>query len=281
MSKRGWGPELFGLFDSGRIEECVDGKPLSPSIAFDDEISSHVAKAHARFHSLDLPFEKHGRDPLEARKAFLTAKPLLQAWLDSAVASEQCKQSYRALLDFPLEEEFMWASSFISKIQHRKAFCSIDANYCNRLLRNDETVEHRCYIIDYDISCWYDRGFDLSCHFLFRLITVENRDTQGFLTGLPYPSREERKFFLARYLEEASNFVKDFQPDGLDSVDHLLSETDVYALIVVIWQLFICAHLYVVHEFDPHVHYIIDCFLDLYRKLKDEFVVDHPEMLAD
>ena len=279
VSKRGWGPKLYGLFDDGRIEECVDGRLLSASEAFEEEMTCHMAKAFARFHSLDLPFDKKSVDPLTAsKKAFLVEKPLLQEWIDSAVATEECLTSFRALLDFPLEEEYTWVSSVFAKTKHRKAFCAMDSNYLNRLVRKDETVEHRCLIIDYDISCWYDRAFDLSSHFIFRLITAENRD--NFLTGSPYPSREEQRYFLARYLEEASKVFQDFDPHGMDNVDHLQLETDIYALIVLLWQLYVSCHYHKIYQIDPNIYFIINCFIDLYRKLKDEFCVNHPHLVA-
>ena len=326
VSKRGWGPKLYGLFDSGRIEEYVDSRVLLASEAFEEQMASHVAKAYARFHSLDLPLEKlscnpvalarqsflskrslfqkkidsalakkKAREPYQAllyspfregftgffsglRESFFTQRPLSQKRMDPAIAEEKGFQSFQALLNFPFEEEYTWVFSVVEKIDHRKAFCSIYPNYLNRLVLNDETVEHRCFIIDYDLSCWCDRGFDLGAHFVFRLINAEDHDN---LSGAPYPSRKEQRYFLARYLEEASKLFHDFDPDGMDNVDHLQLETDIYALVVLLGIFYTQCHLYEFHETEANAHRFIDCVMQLYRKLEYEFYANNPELVSN
>lgn len=275
MSRRGWGPKLYGVIDDARIEEYVDGRPLHASEAFEEKMSRDVARAYARFHSLDLPLDRDGEDLLvQVRRSLDTEKAALQQWTDSAVAAEECLRSFKRLLAFPCEEEYLWVHSVLPKIQHRKVFCSMDSNYLNRIVRNDETADDRCMTIDYDISGYYNRGCDLAGHFVLR--TLDGSGKESKLSGFPYPSEEERDYFLSRYLEECSQLFDDFDPQSVDNLTHLKLESDIYALWEILLQLMIAMNFHKIHHIEPKLHTIIDCLIDLHATLKSAFVSNHP-----
>jgi choline/ethanolamine kinase len=59
MSRRGWGPKIYGFFPGGRLEEFVEGShTLTAAESTRDPVRKDVARAYARLHSLQLPLRK-------------------------------------------------------------------------------------------------------------------------------------------------------------------------------------------------------------------------------
>ena len=153
----------------------------------------------------------------------------------------------------------------------------MDSNYLNRVVKNDETDDNRCVIIDYDISCYHDRGIDLAEHFVLRSYDLSGK--QSKVSGLPYPSRDEQTFFLSRYLEESCKLLDDFDPQGIDNIDHLLLEADIYAIYFTLWQLFLSCNFYKLFTSEPKMHTVIDYLIDLHGTLKKTFCTEYPHLI--
>ena len=61
MSRRGWGPRIYGVFAGGRLEEWyVDAHTLTPAEAMVEDVRGGVARGYARLHSLRLPLRRDG-----------------------------------------------------------------------------------------------------------------------------------------------------------------------------------------------------------------------------
>ena len=59
MSRRGWGPKIYGFFAGGRLEDFVEGShTLIAAESTTDPVRRDVARAYARLHSLQLPLRK-------------------------------------------------------------------------------------------------------------------------------------------------------------------------------------------------------------------------------
>ena len=56
MSRRGWGPKIYGFFAGGRLEEYfLESHALTAVECSQPDIRREVAKSYARLHSLRLP----------------------------------------------------------------------------------------------------------------------------------------------------------------------------------------------------------------------------------
>lgn len=59
------GPNLFGVFDGGRVEEFVPSHPITDAELADDNIARELIRNLARFHALQLPVSKKKRNLLQ------------------------------------------------------------------------------------------------------------------------------------------------------------------------------------------------------------------------
>ena len=281
LSRRAWGPKLFGAMENGRIEEYVDSHTLKPAEAFTDEMIAQVTKALACFHSIELPLPKDTACFLRPVKlSFEKEIPAITEWIETADATKECLDAIKFLLNFPFEDEYRWVTSIIAKIQHRQVLSTRDPNYLNRLVKNTKpssAQETRCMIIDFDFSGYYDRGFDLGGHFVSCLFDPAHKTNK--LTGLTYPTKERRDAFLSRYLDECSRVFQDFDPKSLDNMDHLRLETDAYACFYLLWVTFVSAGFYKIYQMEPYMYTIIRYVIDLYFNLKKQFCADYAHLI--
>ena len=138
QSSRGWGPKLYGLMDDGRVEEFVDCHTLTAEEAFTPEINRDLARALARFQSLDLPIRRTHNDILTRETL---PKPMIFFIYQSSVRSttflaifySQCQgwtervairidkldpsSCFRKFPNFPIEEEGNYIDSVRQRIK--------------------------------------------------------------------------------------------------------------------------------------------------------------------
>ena len=281
QSTRGWGPKLYGLFDGGRIEEFIDCHTLTAQEAFSDQLMADVATAYARFHSLKLPIKQHNYDFLgELLISAVGARTQLKHFLDSQdIPQSEPLKRFKKLHDFPLEEESHWVNRIRAQVKQRTVLCTLDPNYLNRLVRSERAKDPgvtRTIIIDFDLTAYSDRGFDLGGHFVLRVFDWSRKDT--YLTGLPYPSEGERAAFLSAYLEESCKLLDDFDATSLDSLTNLMLEADLNAFVFIISIIIFGFKLYSVLDQVPHITSHIDHMLQLYADLKLQFFSKYPHL---
>ena len=276
MSKRAWGPKLYGLIEAGRIEEMVDCHTLTPGEAFTPEFILDVAKAYARFHSLQLPMNRQRFDLLDMSLASVDrSKEQLAEFLESKnLAEPDPLMSFKRLHDFPFDEEGKWLQSIRPQIKQRTVLCTMDPNYLNRLVRNQKPSDPdatRTLIIDFDITAYFDRGFDLGGHLVHGMFT--NRQ-------LRYPS-EAVTAFLTAYLDEAEKLFQNFDSNSLDSLSNLMLECEFNSLAYLITILIFLLKMHTVLESKPTIWRGIDPMTELYKELKHQFCVKHPHWAAN
>lgn len=60
--QKGWGPKLYGVAPKCRVEKLIPSRPLTSCDLDDPLIIRDLAQSYARFHSLDLPLNRHKID---------------------------------------------------------------------------------------------------------------------------------------------------------------------------------------------------------------------------
>ena len=281
QSVRGWGPKLYGLFDNGRVEEYVDCHTLTAEEAFTPEFSRDIAKAYARFHSLKLPFKKGNPNILVHTEPMINScRKETEIFLASGKLEDaELIESFNRLFEFPISDEVRWLNGLLKKIKQRTVMCTMDPNYLNRLVRNQTPSDPnatRVVIIDFDLSKYSDRGCDLAGHFVNRIFCWSGKDTK--VSGAEYPNEEERVAFLSAYLEEAEGLFDDFDAKSLDSLENLILETDVYAMVVCMTLMPLAFMIPSVFEKEPKMATFIGPLLALYKQLKQEFCLKYSQM---
>ena len=282
QAKRGWGPKLYGLTDGGRVEEFIDCHTLTGHEAFETELNKDMARAYARFHSLKLPLRQENCDILTTLlPSVAEAKAKVKTFLASGYTEQsEALKWFQELHDFPLEEEGMWIKSIFPKVKQRTVLCTMDPNYQNRLVRTYPSSDPRAtrtVIIDFDLTCYSDRGFDLGGHFVTRLYNGASKETK--VSGAPYPSEPERIEFLTAYLQESEKLLEDFDRSTLDSLDNLLLETELNALVYIITGLTFSLNMHSILDQEPNITTYFEPMMSLYRKLKQEFITKYPKLI--
>ena len=242
------------------------------------EIIADMAQTFARFHSIDVPIDRTLYFTIDETVNALQHVPAIKEWIQLTPPEPSVLRAVNCLLEFASREEYEWCKSIISRTRHRTVLCTMDANYLNRLVRRNKSQDPRAnktVIIDFDISAYSHRGYDLGGHFVNSMFEI------GVKEALPgnYPSRSTREAFLAAYLEESKKLLPDFDGDSLDSLQNLMIETDVYACVYLLW-LILLAHIFCK---SPQVsnYYYYEPAIVAYHQLKKQFCIDHPHIVNE
>lgn len=145
-----------------------------------------------------------------------------------------------------------------------------DSNYMNILVRNSPAKD-QCPIvlIDYETISYGYRGFDIGGHFIERMYSYKQADSQ--LTRYPMPSAEEQRAFCEAYLQELHVLG---EASGLDTVGQLMDEAAIGQLYQLLYTNLMCTVLDEV-EVEPVFLSGLLHMMGMYEQLKGEFIRTH------
>ena len=219
------------------------------------------------------------------KRAMLELAPARESLIEMVKSGEVSElelknYSIEELLNFPYHSEIKWTQSIASKIKQRLVFCTLANNYLNRLVRNikqDDENATRTLIIDFDLSGYEYRGFELAGHFVMRMFDF-SKDSKR--SNFSIPTKSERTEFLIAYLEECKLLFDDFDPNSLDSLEHLILEVDFnlccYSLTFVTYSL----QMVKLFQQDPSFRRAyVQTMLDLYKDTKEIFCKKYPSLV--
>lgn len=278
MSRHKWGPQLYGVFAGGRLEEYIPSHTLSGWEWACPDVRRDIAKSYARFHSLQPPLKRDKfqllvQDMTEAMQRDPGHRQLMRETI-LATGNKYSVEAADNMIDHPAE--FPWHLSLFRRYQCTQTFTILDGNYLNILVRAIPTSMGRIVLVDYELAKYGYRGADIGAHFVNRLIEWQNKEDKH--SGAPYPSLDERMAFCRDYMDEWRSLGRmDREGGGTDTPDHLLLESEVGAL-------FYCCYMSAVLYRYMHVFLKDAAFVssmkslnDTYVSLKHAFLRAHPE----
>lgn len=236
LSDLGLSPKVFGIYDGGRVDEFIDCSILTATQSKEPDIKRDIAISLARIHSTDVPIAKVPKDVFisavqikdtffqHQKESFLTSEALKKAGVD-----------VQTIVDFDYDTEFKWLKGALDKFDFQRSVLSLmDLNFENCLVRkNPPPGLLKVLLIDYEFSSYRFRGYDIFSHFMFRMVRIKDNDR----SGEPYPSEDDRRDFIRMYLNEFKRLgCRDFDENGLDSVDHVLGEVELCGLLCLLWN---------------------------------------------
>ena len=232
MSRLKQCPKLIGLFERGRVEEFRKMRFISPDEVLMPKFMEDSAKAFARMHLLQLPLSRKKWEPFwkRAYEGFKTNS--FMTWAKRL--AEEGGYEFSACLSLRYEEEVLWLNQVRQKYfdsRSRIGFIQDDTHYMN-LVVNEEPREGELnvFLLDYELGSYGPRGLDLGAHFFNREMNFQ--DMEKVHSGKEMHTEEERKQFLKFYQEEIKRLgIEDFDDQGIDSIDNLLFESYVGALL--------------------------------------------------
>ena len=250
MNMQRIGPRLLGVFDGGRIEEYLEGgHTLSNDNCKNNELMSAVAQKFAKMHSLQMPLNKNPKDfvgiirenfekYLEPYNQIIREKQLPEG------SPEELNQTIELVLTYDWMKLVDWFEKTLRTIKSRSVFSHGDTNRANFMVCPDKTGDDKIIFLDFEMSGYNHRGCDIGHHFKNRQIDVNKFIEEGgniFDSTIPYPSEEERRFFIREYLKVA---ITSYNPvdEFIDNEDHILLEAEFYGGL---YQLFFTSFMLV------------------------------------
>ncbi|UYV76369.1 CHKA [Cordylochernes scorpioides] len=206
LSERKLGPQLYGIFPGGRLEEYIQARALTCEELRNPSISATIARKLAAVHSLNVPIKKE------------------PTWLYDTMTLSIAEK----LVSHEFEDELQWLWSFLTQVKSPVVFCHNDLQEGNILMPEDRAKEDdQVVFIDFEYCSYNYRGFDLANHFLEFCYDYQNKDYPYYSVHMEnYPSKEQQLIFLRHYLS-CSRVEGD---DSEDIEQRILAEISCFTL---------------------------------------------------
>ncbi|XP_063099971.1 choline/ethanolamine kinase isoform X3 [Cavia porcellus] len=220
LAERSLGPQLYGVFPEGRLEQylpvralsflnpClpppvssstspgswVQSRPLKTQELREPVLSAAIATKMARFHGMEMPFTK------EPRWLFGTMERYLKQIQD--LPSTTLLQM-NLLEMYSLKDEMDNLRKFLDSTPSPVVFCHNDIQEGNILLLSEPEHADSLMLVDFEYSSYNYRGFDIGNHFC-EWVYDYTHEEWPFYKAQPtdYPTREQQLHFIRHYLAE-------------------------------------------------------------------------------
>ncbi|KAM5335157.1 choline/ethanolamine kinase isoform 1-T1 [Glossophaga mutica] len=156
LAERSLGPQLYGVFAEGRLEQYIPSRPLKTGDLREPVLSAAIATKMARFHGMEMPFTK------EPRWLFGTMERYLKQILDLPPTG---RPQVNLLEMYSLKEEMGNLRKLLDSTPSPVVFCHNDIQEGNILLLSEPESADSIMLVDFEYSSYNYRGFDIGNHF--------------------------------------------------------------------------------------------------------------------
>ncbi|KAJ2129619.1 hypothetical protein GGF48_002357 [Coemansia sp. RSA 921] len=208
LTHLGIGPQVFGIFGNGRLEEYLESTTLGRMDIRDGSTSKHIARRMSELHAL-VSYYRPARNV--SGSAFESGEPELWANIDSwmllvrqkwAHISRVCSKSpecTRVLNSWDnIERCVRSLRARISRVHSPIVFAHADLQYGN-ILRLKQTGE--LVVVDFEYAGYNYRGFDIANHFCEWMADYHRSSNPHLLDPSSYPTQEQQRGFLRTYVK--------------------------------------------------------------------------------
>lgn len=234
LAERSLGPKLYGIFPEGRLEGYLPNERMTTKELSDPSISAEIASKVARFHRMQMPFNK------EPKWLFGTIDKYMDQVMKLNFTREAHVKKYKKLMKFNLPAELDSLRQLLAATQSPVVFCHNDVQEGNilKLEGRDPTSTERLMLIDFEYSSYNYRGFDFGNHFCEWMYDYTLNQWPFYKAiAEDYPTREQQLHFIRKYLAEHRAFSDDdqtqedqTQEDQTQLEEAMLIEANRYAL---------------------------------------------------
>ncbi|KAH8835925.1 choline kinase, cytoplasm [Flagelloscypha sp. PMI_526] len=210
-SQYGIGPQVYGTFTNGRIEEYFDSQTLTAQDVRDPQVSRWIGARIAELHSVDInAIENTGSG--DGSEWGITVKKNIEHWLPSAqevLGLPGVPEATLSTLDLSLFKTH-WVSylHWLSSVDNfRCVFAHNDLQYGNllRLAHPPPGLDEykQIIVVDFEYASPNPSAFEIANYFN-EWTTDYNSDTPHLLNTTLYPSEEARYNFIQAYIEHTN-----------------------------------------------------------------------------
>ncbi|KAJ2540341.1 hypothetical protein EV175_006243 [Coemansia sp. RSA 1933] len=211
ITSLGFGPQMYGIFGNGRIEEFLESTTMTKDGMRDAMTSKNIAQRLCELHTMVSHYCPHGSGNSGSKEAlYLNGKPELwtkvDEWMQLILSKwseirRRCDSNAQCaeLLDnwHKVEHAVNTFKAHIERnVRSPLVFTHNDMLYGNILqLKHTGNVE----IVDFEYSGFNYRGFDIANHFCEWMYDYSSENSH-LLDPEQYPTAEERYTFLRSYV---------------------------------------------------------------------------------
>nr|XP_003423224.3 choline/ethanolamine kinase isoform X1 [Loxodonta africana] len=222
LAERSLGPQLYGVFPEGRLEQYIPSRPLKTQELREPVLSAAIATKMARFHGMEMPFTK------EPHWLFRTMERYLKQIQDLPPTG---LPQMNLLEVYSLKDEMGNLRKLLASTPSPVVFCHNDIQEGNILLLSAPENADSLMLVDFEYSSYNYRGFDIGNHFC-EWVYDYTHEEWPFYKARPadYPTREQQLHFIRHYLAEVKKDETLSQEEQRKLEEDLLVEVDRYAL---------------------------------------------------
>ncbi|XP_026549191.1 choline/ethanolamine kinase-like, partial [Notechis scutatus] len=150
LAERALGPRLYGIFPQGRLEEYIPSRRLVTEDLPEPSISGEIAVKMARFHAMEMPFNK------EPKWMFGTMERYLKQISELTFPQEAQQHKLNRLKAYDLEAEMHSLRTLLEATPSPVVFCHNDVQEGNILLLagRQASSTDRLMLIDFEYSSY-------------------------------------------------------------------------------------------------------------------------------
>ncbi|XP_014648816.1 PREDICTED: choline/ethanolamine kinase isoform X2 [Ceratotherium simum simum] len=156
LAERSLGPQLYGVFPEGRLEQYIPSRPLKTRELREPVLSAAIATKMAQFHGMEMPFTK------EPRWLFGTMERYLKQIQDLPPTG---LPQMNLLEMYSLKDEIGNLRKLLDSTPSPVVFCHNDIQEGNILLLSEPKDADSLMLVDFEYSSYNYRGFDIGNHF--------------------------------------------------------------------------------------------------------------------
>ncbi|XP_068579423.1 choline/ethanolamine kinase [Cebidichthys violaceus] len=226
LAERTLGPNLYGIFPEGRLEQYLPNTRMRTDQLSNPAISTEIATKLARFHEMSMPFNK------EPKWLFGTINKYLDQVMSLTFLREAHVKKYKKLMKLDLPAELESLRALLAATPSPVVFCHNDVQEGNILMLHgeDHNSTDKLMLIDFEYSSYNYRGFDFGNHFCEWMYDY-TYNQWPFYKAIPenYPTREQQLHFIRGYLAEQRRH-SDITMDQTQIEEDMIIEANRYAL---------------------------------------------------
>ncbi|KAM9683745.1 choline/ethanolamine kinase isoform 1-T1 [Dama dama] len=222
LAERSLGPQLYGVFPEGRLEQYIPSRPLKTHELRDPVLSAAIATKMAKFHGMEMPFTK------EPHWLFGTMDRYLKQIQDLPPTG---LPQMNLLEMYSLKDEMGNLRKLLDTTPSPVVFCHNDIQEGNILLLSEPKSTDSLMLVDFEYSSYNYRGFDIGNHFC-EWVYDYTHEEWPFYKAQPanYPTQGQQLHFIRHYLAEVKKDETVSQEEQRKLEADLLVEANRYAL---------------------------------------------------
>ncbi|CAG2100036.1 unnamed protein product [Medioppia subpectinata] len=234
VSRNGLGPRVYGMFTGGQIQAYYKHRQFTKAEQNNPQLVRQVFEGLARVHAMDVPTKREHWFFRNADKWYIRAQ-------NNAETQTLIKElNLETLKTHSLKAEMDFLKQVVDKCESPMVFCHNDFRSSNIMVLEDNDcnaiIDKNILFCDYEYSSYGYRGHDFGT-----LVNEWGRSMEDFKKPRIYPDNSTLLPLIEMYVKESQRVLGNkFSDNKLNSVEHILKEMKIFALVISMFGVLFC-----------------------------------------